>query len=112
MHSFAAWIRQNAAPLDAGHALLAPIFFAHPTALGFADAGMNERTRTRTWTRAMRDGRLVVVDEYAFGQCIVRLERNATRSRSVTAAVEAVVDAAETGIALFARGLVELGARL
>lgn len=111
MQSFAAWIRQNAAVLDAGHELLVPIFFAHPAGLGFADAGTNERART--WTLAMRDGRLVVVDEYAFGQCVVRLESNATKkSASVTAAMDAVLDAAETGVALLARGLVELGARL
>ncbi len=111
MQSFAAWVRQNAALLDAGHELLIPTFLAHPAGLGFADAGMNEHARA--WTFAMRDGRLVV-DEYAHGQCIVRMEpsQSASVARGVTATLDAVVDVAETGVALFARGLVELGARL
>jgi hypothetical protein len=111
MQSFAAWVRQNAALLDAGHELLIPIFLAHPGAVGFADAGMTEHARV--WTLAMRDGRLVA-EEYSYGQCILRCERSAAMSTAngVTAAIDAVVDVAETGVALFARGLVEIGARL
>jgi hypothetical protein len=114
MQSFAAWLRQNAALLDAGHELLVPILLAHPGAIGFADSGAAlGHAHARVWTLAMREGRLVV-DEYGNGQCIVRMERSQTASvaRGVTAAVDAVVDVAETGVALIARGLVEIGARL
>lgn len=109
--SFASWLRDNAALLNDGHELLVPVFFAHPAALGFKDEGSAANGVARVWTFAVRDGR-IVVDEYAHGQCIARVERSASVARSVTAALDAVVDVAETGAAIFARGLVELGARI
>lgn len=109
--SFASWLRDNAALLNDGHELHVPIFLARPAALGFTDAGFDASGVARAWTLALRDGR-IVVDEYAHGQCIARIERSASVARSVTAALDAVVDVAETGAAIFARGLVEIGARI
>ena len=109
--SFAQWLSRNAPLLHQGHELLLPFTLPHPKAVGFRETSLASFGQQRDWTLGLHRGRLVV-HELAHGQCIIRLDRSASR-RSCRAIggrpLALFVEAAEAGVGVLAAALVSVG---
>lgn len=108
--SFAQWLSKNAPLLHEGHELLLPFTLPHPKVVGFRETSLASFGQQRDWTLGLRRGRLVV-HELAHGQCIIRLDRSASRrSRAIGGRpLELFVEAAQAGVGVLAAALVSVG---